>query len=112
MVHRTYFECVCSFSVTGKWHLAEEYDLRMISRLQACDRMVALPTVIKREGCLEIIAGNLKWKESKAGTVQYTDNYKEMVEKQKRESKNHGIFEFGRDHWRLSSHLSNQNRFS
>lgn len=57
MVRRTDFECACSFSVTGKWRLAEEYDLKMISRLWACDRMVALPTVIKREDCLEVIAG-------------------------------------------------------
>lgn len=67
---------------------------------------------IKREGCLEIIAGPCQMEGKQSGTVQYTENYKEMVEKEKRESKNRGIFELGRGQWRLSSHLSDQNTLS
>lgn len=58
MIHRTYFECVCSFNVTGKWHLEEEYGLKIMPRLQACDWVVSRVDIKrKRESCLEIIAG-------------------------------------------------------
>lgn len=45
---------------------------------------------------LDITAGPSQMEGKQAGTVQHTENYKEMVEKQRHESKNRGIFEPGR----------------
>lgn len=43
--------------VTAKWHLRKKYELKLITRFWAYDRMVALSTVTEKEGCLEIMAG-------------------------------------------------------
>lgn len=53
MLHRTDLQ---HFHITGKWHLEEEYELKLISKLWACDRMVAMSIVTEKEGCLEIMA--------------------------------------------------------
>lgn len=63
----TYFECVCSFNITGKWHLGEEYELKMISRLQASDRMVALSKGSRGKVAWRSLLGHVKWKESNLG---------------------------------------------
>lgn len=43
--------------VTEKWHLREKYELKLIARFWAYDRMVALSTVMEKEGCFEIMTG-------------------------------------------------------
>lgn len=58
---------------------------------------------------MDIIAGTCQ---AKLGLFSRQNNYKEMVEKQKYESTNRGIFDAGRGRWKLSSCLSNQNTLS